>query len=488
MSDELGRITPKKIPASQAIAGNAAHAALIAAAGGRSAKPGAATSSESNGTGGNDGNDWAASVKTSVTKPAIIGLTVIGMFMGGFGLWAASAPLAGAAIAPGVIAAKGQNMKIQHFEGGIIEEILVKEGEAVTLGQALLKLDPTEALSIRNRLTKSLVALEARVVRLQAERDGVDMVYSRELAERAAELGLKGVLLEQESEFSKRADRYLTDARILDQQIAALEEQIGGLDAQMKSTQEQISVLSDEIRVKQRLLKRKLTNRSEVLRLIRNRSELEGRIGGYLASVGEAKSSITEARQRKSRLQAERAENAVTALNEVRTQITDSLERIQSAEAVLSRIVIRAPTDGVVVNLSKNTPGSVVSRGEDLVVLLPTGGELIVEARLSPQDVDVVTVGQTANLRFSALNARTTPEVPATVTYVSADRIIDPATNESYYTARLAISDQLPENITTAQIFPGMPVETYIETGDRTFLEYLGKPLTDSFNRAFRED
>jgi HlyD family secretion protein len=477
MAEELGRIQTTKIPASQAIAGNAEHAKLMA-----NMQNPASTSSM------NDGSNWAGKVKTSIAKPAIFGVTVIGLFVFGFGSWAANAPLSGAAIAPGVIAASGQNLKVQHFEGGIIKEILVKEGDKVSKGQALLKIDPTLAESNRNRFVKSLVASQARAERLLAERDNAEFVISDELRKLATENGLENDLREQTSEFNKRRERYLTDARILDQQIAALEEQIGGFNSQVKSTEEQIAVLSDEIKVKRGLLKRQLTNRSEVLRLERNRSELQGRIGGLLASIGEAKSSIIGAKQRQSRLQTERAETAVTALNDVRRQIADTQEQIANAEAIMNRVVVRAPSDGVVVNLSKNTPGSVVRQGEDLVVLLPTGGELIVEARLNPQDIDVVTVGQSANLRFSSLNTRITPEVPATVSYVSADRLVDPSNNEPYYTARLKISDKLPEGLSTEQIFPGMPVETYIETGDRTFFEYIAKPLTDSFERAFKEE
>ncbi len=482
MSQSLGKIQTKKIPASEAIPGNPAHAALIAAA----ANP----MTSENAAPGSPGSEtrWAIRVPTGIVGPTIIGLLTLALFVVAFGYWAARAPLDGAAIAPGVIAASGQNQKVQHLEGGVIKEILIKEGDKVTVGQPLLKLDPTEARSTLNRLTISKLSFEARLERLQAERDDSPLKFSDNLVQQITEAGLLKDLNEQRREFDKRRDRYSTDARILDQQVAALDEQIGGINSQMKSAKDQVAVLTDEIDVKQKLLKRQLTNRSEYLRLLRSKSDLEGRIGGFLAQIAEAKTSIVQAWQRKSRLQAERAETAVTALNEVRRQIADTNERIRSAESILGRVVVRAPSDGVVVNITKNTPGGVVRPGEDLFVLLPTGGELIVDARLSPQDVDVVSVGQTANLRFSALNARTTPEVAAQVTYVSADRLVDPATNEPYYTARLKISDELPENISTEQIFPGMPVETYISTGDRTFMEYLLKPLSDSFSRAFREE
>ncbi|MGI9355165.1 MAG: HlyD family type I secretion periplasmic adaptor subunit [Rhizobiaceae bacterium] len=473
MNQPLGKIATTKVPASQAIPGNPEHTAMMhAAQSGQTPEP----------------PNWAENVRTGVWKQGLFGFVVLAAFIGGFGVWAARAPLSGAAIAPGFVAASGQNLKIQHFEGGIIEEILVREGDEVKKDQPLLTLDPTTAQSMVNRLDNEMLALIARVQRLQAERDDTDLEFNDALRQNAVTAGLETDLNEQMREFEKRRERYETDALILDQQIAALEEQITGLEVQIASANNQIATLDDEIAVKEKLLKRKLTNRSEYLRLKRNRSELEGRLGGYRSSIGEAKSSIVGAKQRKSRLQAERAETAVTSLNEVRRRMADMMEQRNSAVNVLERIVVRAPSDGVIVDVAKNTPGSVVRQGEDLFVLLPTGGELIVEARLSPQDVDVVTVGQTATLRFSALNQRTTPEVSGTVTYVSADRLTDPVTNEPYYTARLRIAEQLPEGMSAAQIFPGMPVETYINTGDRTFFEYLGKPVTDSFNRAFREE
>ncbi|MDD9910073.1 MAG: HlyD family type I secretion periplasmic adaptor subunit [Ahrensia sp.] len=473
MSEQLGKIATAKVPASQAKPGNAEHAALLA---GEPHAPAASTS------------NWAESVRTSIKLPTAVGLVILVLFFGGFGTWAARAPLSGAAIAPGFVAASGQNLKIQHFEGGIIQEILVREGDQVKQGQALLTLDKTAAESAVNRLDNEMVAVKARIERLQAERDDTPLVFSAELQQMAVQAGLQTDLDEQKREFDKRLNRYETDALILDQQIAALEEQITGLEVQLRASQDQVATLDEEIEMKEQLQKRQLLSKSELLRLERNRSEMEGRLGGVRSRIGEARSSIVGAKQRKSRLQAERAETAVTSLNEMRRRMADMIEQRRSAQNVLERIVVRAPSDGVVVDVAKNTPGSVVRQGEDLFVLLPTGGELIVEARLSPQDVDVVTVGQTATMRFSALNQRTTPEVPGRVTYKSADRLTDPNTGEHYFTARLEIADELPEGVSTQQIFPGMPVETYINTGERTFFEYLGKPLTDSFSRAFREE
>ena len=436
-----------------------------------------------------DAKSWARTVRSSLRGPVVFGAVVLVGFVGGFGGWAATAPLEGAAIAPGVIVASGQNNTIQHLEGGIIDRVLVREGERVAKGDPLIELQSTAAEASRDLLRKNLFALEARVARMQAERDGEEVLdFPAELTAAASMEDLDGDLEEQRREFRTRVLRLGNDRAILDQRIAALNEQIGGFEAQLSSTREQIAVLDDDIDRKGKLLKRGLTNRSEWNALRRNREELRGRIGQLTAQIGGARNSIAEAEEQKARLVTERAEQAVTQLNEARRQIADTRERLRAAEDVLERIVVRAPSAGVVVNIAKTTPGAVVQRGEDLMTILPTDSELIVEARLQPLDVDVVTVGQEASLRFSALNQRVTPEVPAKVTFKSSDALTDPQTRESYFTLRLAITDDLPPEIAPEQIFPGMPVETYVRTGDRTFAEYMVKPILDSFARAFREE
>lgn len=466
---ELGRIKPRKVPASQAIPGNPEHARLMA-----KHKAG-------------DGEDWSKEVDTGLRKPALLGAAIVAGFLVLFSIWAAAAPMTGASIAPGVITASGQNLRVQHFEGGMIADILVKEGDSVAKGQPLIRLDGTTARANQARYAKAMVGLKARAERLQAERDGGLVKFSPALETEARMAGITDHLAEQEREFTKRLDRHRTDERIVDRQIAALSEQVSGLQAQSKAARSQVVDLDDELKIKRRLVKRQLTPRSQYLALKRQRAELEGRMGSSLAALGEAASSIARLEEQKQRLTAQRSETAGSQLNEVRTRMGETEELLRNAQNVLDRVVLRAPADGVVVKLNKNTPGSVVGRGEDLIVILPKGGELIVEARLSPQDVDTVSIGQIAQLRFSSLNTRTTPEVPGTVRYISADRQIDPVTREPFYAARLAIADVLPDGLQRAQIFPGMPVETYIETGRRTMLQYLLKPISDSLSRSFRE-
>ncbi len=339
-----------------------------------------------------------------------------------------------------------------------------------------------------NLLRRDEIALLAREARLLAERDDTDLVFDADLIEAAKVNGIERDLNGQRSEFITRRARYAQDASIIDQQIAAFNERIGGLEIQREATNDQLGVLTEELVIKEEMVEQQLTPRSQYLLLRRQEDDLDGRVGALIASIGETKTKMIEAEQTKIRLQSERAETAVTALNEMRRRLADTQERIRQARRVLERTTVRSPADGVILTLDVNTPGAVVSPGADLAVLLPTGGELIVEARISQLDSDIIAVGQKARLRFSALNARTTPEVEATVTYISSDKLDDPRTFESYFVARLAIAEALPDGIMLEQISPGMPVEVFISTEDRTFFEYLAKPITDGFERAFNEE
>lgn len=433
--------------------------------------------------------DWAKTVKTGTRLLSISGLAATGVFLAGFGAWAAFAPLAGAAVASGVVAAAGENQKVQHLEGGIIKDILVREGERVEAGQILFELDPTAAEAQQNRLENQVVALSARIARLTAERDGGEhLTFSDELVRRAEASGVSHLLSEQEKEFSARLERYRQEIVILRQRVKALEDQIAGMAFQETAINRQLEVVQEEAERKKSLLDRGLTDRSEYTALLRSEAELVGQLGQMQSSILGAKTQIVEAEEQLARLTTQRIETAASELNDVRGELSAAEEQLRAATAVLDRVQVRAPSDGIVVETVYNTIGSVVQPGDTLLELLPTDDELVIEARISPQDVDVVVPGQPANMRFSALNARTTPVVPGTVTYISADRFIDQNTQMPYYTARISITDELPEEITEDQIYPGMPVEAYIRTGERTFLDYLTRPISDSFSRAFREE
>lgn len=367
--------------------------------------------------------------------------------------------------------------------------ILVREGERIKAGQALFVLDPTAPEAQRNRLQKQMVGLKARTERLTSERDGLEeLSFPLVLRELAATEGIGNLLNEQEREFTARLDRHRQEQVIMGQRVQALREQIEGMSAQQTALDRQLEVVREEVTRKRTLLDKGLTNRSEYTALLRSEADLVGQVGQSVSSILAAKTQIAEAQAQLARLDTQRVETAVTQLNEIRAQVSDTEEQLRAAEDVLDRIVVRSPSDGIIIKMSVNASGSVIRPGDQLLELLPTGEDLLIEARVSPKDVDVISIGQKARLRFSALNTRTTPTVEAKVTYLSADRLVDQTTQQPYYTARLSITDDLPPEISRDQIYPGMPVEAYIATGERTFLEYLAKPITDSFSRAFRED
>jgi len=431
---------------------------------------------------------WSVSVRTGTRTVALVGYLAILLFAGAFGVWAATAPLAGAAIVSGVIAAAGQNQVVQHLEGGIIRDIHIREGDRVSIGDPLFTMDATRARTSLNTATKQWISLRARKARLEAQRDGAsDVVYGEDLAALAAENGLAHVLDEQRAEFAARLARVSSEIVILNQRVAAGEEAIVGFGSQKRALEDQLAVVDEEADRKEMLLGQGLTNRSEYTALLRSQADLIGQIGSIVSQMEQSRTGIAEAREQLVRQQTQRVEQSLAELNEVSAEIGRVEEQLAAARDVLDRIVVRAPSDGVIIHINQNTPGSVVGPGGELAQLLPTSSELIVEARLSPADIDIVRPGLDAQLRFIALNMRTTPQVPGTVSFISPDRLVDPANGQPYFVARLRITDDLPPEVDRGQIYPGMPVEALISTGERTFFEYLTKPLMDSFYRAFRE-
>lgn len=418
----------------------------------------------------------------------LIGYSVLVLFFAGFGYWAVTAPLSGAAIASGLIAAAGENKKIQHLEGGIIEEIHVREGERVSAGQAVFTLNNTQTKSNLQRLRRQKLSLDARLARLSAARDDKDALdFDTRLQEQASDLGMTKVLDEQRKEFETRRQRLLSELRILNQRIAAQNDALIGFRAQENALDQQIEVVKEEVKRKLDLLDRGLTNRSEYTQLLRSEADLVGRRGATGAEIARANTQIIEAREQIERQRTASAEAAIQEINEVRVNLGDIEERIIASREILDRTVVRAPVEGFVINVAKNTPGSVVRPGEDLLTILPTSSELLVSARLNIADIDNVRPGQNAMLRLSALNLRRTPEVSGEVIFVSPDRVVDEVTQEPFYEARLRITE-LPAEVDKEQIYPGMPVEALISTQERTFADYLVRPILDSMSLAFREE
>jgi HlyD family type I secretion membrane fusion protein len=432
--------------------------------------------------------EWAKKVPTSTWRSALLGYGSIAAFVAFFGYWAATAPLAGAAIAPGVVAASGQNLKLQHLEGGAVIAVLVKEGDRVKLGDTLLTLDPTVLQSQLDRFLKLEAALKAKQARLSAERDGKEtLLFSNDLIALVEKAGLGSVIDEQQGEFAARLNRHRNELAILGERVSQLQESVTGMDARKKASDEQLKIVKSETQRKLKLLDQGLTARDQYTQLLRSQADLLGQVSSTESQIASAKNQINEAREQIARAKSQRIEDALKELSDASNKISDGEEQIKAARSMLQRTIIKSPADGIIVSLKVNSPGIVLRPGDNVLELLPTTSDLVIDARIDPRSIDTVKVGQDARLRFTALNSTTTPEVSASVTYISADRLVDPATNQPYFQARLRITDNLPEEISRGQIYPGMPVETYISTGDRTFAEYLVKPLVDSFSRSFRE-
>ena len=433
--------------------------------------------------------EWARRVPTSTWKSAILGYGSIAVFLGFFGYWAATAPLAGAAIAPGVVAASGQNLKIEHLEGGTIVSVEVKEGDRVKADQQLLTLDPTVPKAQLDRLLKSDVSLRADAARLTVERDGGESLeFTPDLQKLASDSGLADVLAEQKNEFAARLQRHKNELAILGERLGALEESVSGLEARRTAADEQLKIVKEETSRKLKLLDKGLTDRNQYTQLLRSQADLLGQVATAESQLAGVKNQINEAKGQIVRANSQRVEDSLKELSDVRSKTADIAEQIKAARSVLKRTIVKAPADGIIVSLNVKSPGLTIRPGDTVLELLPTTSNLVIDARVDPRDIDVVQIGQQVRLRFVALNSTTTPEVSGDISYISADRIVDPSTRQPYYTARVRITQNLPPEIKLEQIYPGMPVETYISRGDRTFVEYLIKPIMDSLSRSFREE
>ena len=427
---------------------------------------------------------WEQQLETGRRATTITGYAFIALFVMGFGYWAATAPISGAAIAPGVIAAAGRNVPVQHVEGGTVTKVAVREGDLVEAGDELIWLDETLAQSDVNRLILQATTFRAISARLTAERDGLSDVPNIETDGDPAAIE---IVEEQHKEFAARLKGYRSEQVILRQRQEVLREALVGLQAQDGAISEQLKIVEDELQRKGSLLDQGLTSRFEYTQIERNKADLIGRQGVTQSEIAATKVQIIEASEQIERLATQRVEQAVAQLNETRASLVDIEERLAASEAVLDRKIITAPTTGIVVSSEVNAIGIVVTPGQTLLDILPTTDDLVVEAQLRPQDIDKVTLGQTTKLRLTALNVRLTPEVDGEVIHISADSVLDEVTGEPHYRARIRITDNLPPNIDTGQLYPGMPVETFIQTGDRTFVEYLTRPMLDAFSRAFVE-
>lgn len=422
-------------------------------------------------------------------RPIILmGLILCFLAITGFGIWGSFAPLDSAVIANGSIILQHNRKTIQHLEGGIITHLYVKEGQHVQAGQALLHLNNTHAQARKALLTQQLLAAKATEARLEAEREGKEKVTFPETLLATKNQELSKILSSQRALFDtdrKSLDEQIT---ILEQKISQLRHQIKGLSAQKTATQQQQDIIIKEINIVSPLLQEGLVTESRMLQLTARSIELDGKQAEYQSAIALAYESITETELQILHIQTERLKEITDELKETQQIIANLHEELSAAEDVLQRTVIYAPQSGKVTGLQFHTIGGVISPAAPIMDIVPQNDPLIVEARVLPQDIELVRIGLPTKVMLSAYKSRFVPRIAGEVTYVSADRFSDPQNGTSYYLIRVRVYHRALARLnTTVKLYPGMPAEVFINTGTSTFLEYLLSPILDAFRRSFRE-
>ncbi|CAN5172888.1 HlyD family type I secretion periplasmic adaptor subunit [soil metagenome] len=424
----------------------------------------------------------------SLRRYQIIGYLGILVAVGGVTSWSAFASIHGAVIAPSVMMVESYSKKIQHKEGGIIKEIKVADGDVVEQGQELIILDDTETRSELGIIDAMMIELLTKRARLDAERDDVDvMLIPEEVLARKDEPDVARVLSGQQKLFETRRAGVKGKKQQLQEQIGQLNEQIRGLIAQQESTVKQIDFINDELKGLRDLQKKGLVPLTRVLAMEREGARLEGQRGELVATKARAEGQIGEIKIQIIQVDEESRTQTLTEMRDVESRLSELQERRLASREKLSRTSIRSPIKGDVYQLSVHTIGGVIAPGEGLMLIVPEADELVLQAQVSPHDVDQVHAGQKANVRFPALNARRTPEISAEVIQVSADVSRVDASSPPFYGVRLRIPPGELAKLGDQKLKPGMPAEAFIQTTERSPLSYFLKPLIDQVAHTFRE-
>ncbi len=429
-------------------------------------------------------------VPWSARRPLLIGLLALLVLVGGFGTWAVMARISGAVIVSGQVEVEQNRQVVQHPDGGVVEELLVKEGDRVEGGDILIRLDPTSIQTELNTIESQLHEVQARRARLEAERDDLDEItFDPELFEAARENPEVADLIEgQRRLFRARLETLAKSTEQLQKRRAQIANQIEGIEAQQEALEKQLALIGQELENQQSLLDRGLAQASRVLALQREDAQLRGRMGELAASKAQAEGRITELDLEILKLATTRREEAITRLRDLRVRELELTEKRNAAREKLARLDIRAPVSGVVYGLTVFGPQSVIRPAEPILYIVPQDRPLVIAGRLPPIHVDEVYPGQEAELRFPAFNTRTTPELKGRVEKISADAFVDERTGLPYYRVEIVLDEgEVAKLGPDAVLVPGMPVEAFMRTTDRTPLAYLVKPFADFFRKAFRE-
>jgi len=427
--------------------------------------------------------------RRAMRMPKIAGMLMIFVFLGGFLAWGITAPLAGGAVALGTISPDGSRRTIQHLEGGIIAALQVKDGDKVIRDQPLVALQSLQAESVLNSLLNRYYTLTATQARLQAEQDGLPKIeFPPELVGGDVHQDLAVIVQGQRTMFDTRTNSNKRRHEILHRRIEQSQHQIEALQAQAKSAIAQLELIEEELKGKRYLLKKDLIRKPEVLSVERAQAEISGRHGEYLGMISRAEQQIGETEVQLLALDAERADEVSEQMDKVRVELSDVTERLQASRDILTRTIVLAPVSGTVVNLRFKTIGGVIRAGEAILDIVPNEESLLIEARVSPIDIDVVHPGLSAQVHLTAFARWALPRINGVVKSVSADSMVDDKTGQAYYMARVEVNlEEVNRLKDIVELLPGMPAEVLIVSRERTFVDYLIEPFRDALRRSFRE-
>ncbi len=423
----------------------------------------------------------------SIRRHLFAGTAAVLLLAGGVGGWAATTELSGAVIASGQLVVDSNVKKVQHPTGGVVGELRVKEGDRVKAGDVVVRLDETQTRASLAIVTKALDELAARQARNEAERDAADKVhFTPDLLARTHDPDVTRVTSGEQRLFEIRRSSREGQKAQLREQVAQLEQQIQGNREQESAKAKEIDWIQQELRGVRDLWKQNLVPFARVTALERDGARLEGERGALIATIAQTKGRIAEIRLKILQISEDLYVDVGKDLAEIRSKKSELVERRVAAEDQLKRIDLIAPQDGKVFQRTVHTVGGVIQAGEPVMLIVPDADSLIVEAKIAPQDIDQVRLGQSVVLRFPAFNQRSTPELNGEVVGIAADVTQDDRRNESYYSVRIRVFDTELQRLDGQKLLAGMPVEAFLQTEPRTAISYLVKPMQDQIARAFR--
>ena len=418
----------------------------------------------------------------------LVGLAIVGVFFGGFGTWAVTAPLNSAVVAQAVVKVEGNRKSVQHLDGGIVKELRVKEGSHVNEGDVLVVLDDNQARAEFQVLSQQYLVLRATEVRLLAElAHAPKLVMTEDLERRKDRPYFQSIWSGQVSQFESRLAALNGQTSVIQEKIHQLQSQIVGAEAQVKSYNDEITSVNAEVASIAPLVEKGLLPKPRLLQLQRNAFQLEGQIADARASIAKLRQAIAEQRQQIAQLDNDRMTDVTKDLRETQARLLDVIPKRGNAEAVLNRMEIRSPYSGRVVALNVFSIGGVIQRGDKILDIVPDQESLAVEAQVAVEDISEVHPDMLAEVHLTAYKQRVVPMVRGTVTRVSADRLTDPKTEKPYYTVQVVLDASDLAELPQVRLYPGMPATVMVPTEARTAFDYLVGPLTMSFKQAFRQ-